>query len=93
MHDTRKPELDQIDRLIIEATQAGLPVTSKPYHTIANQLDLEPGIVMQRILNLKKQGVIRRIGVVTNHYQLGYRANGMTVWDVPDEKIMKSAAR
>ena len=87
MHDTRKPELDQIDRLIIEATQAGLPVTSKPYHTIANQLDLEPGIVMQRILNLKKQGVIRRIGVVPNHYQLGYSANGMTVWDVPDEKI------
>ena len=31
-------------------------------------------------------GVIRRIGVVPNHYALGYRANGMTVWDVADER-------
>lgn len=85
--ELNKPELDQIDRLIVEATQAGLPVTLKPYHAIANQLDLDPEIVMQRILNLKKQGIIRRIGVVPNHYRLGYRANGMTVWDVPDEKI------
>jgi DNA-binding Lrp family transcriptional regulator len=32
-------------------------------------------------------GVIRRIGAVPNHYKLGYRANGMTVWDVPDERL------
>ncbi|MCW8982445.1 MAG: Lrp/AsnC family transcriptional regulator, partial [Gammaproteobacteria bacterium] len=31
--------------------------------------------------------VIRRIGLVPNHYTLGYKANGMTVWDLPDEKI------
>ena len=31
--------------------------------------------------------IIRRIGAVPNHYRLGYRANGMTVWDVPDRKI------
>ena len=87
MPDTRKPELDQIDRMIIESTQAGLPVTLKPYHALAKQLDLEPELVMQRIRDLHKHGIIRRIGVVPNHYRLGYRANGMTVWDVPDEKI------
>lgn len=79
--------LDKIDRLIIEATQAGLPVTPKPYHTIAVRLDLEPEFVMQRIRDFLEQGIIRRIGVVPNHYRLGYRANGMTVWDVPDERI------
>jgi DNA-binding Lrp family transcriptional regulator len=31
--------------------------------------------------------MIRRIGAVPNHYALGYKANGMTVWDVPDEKV------
>ncbi len=86
-HELEKPQLDHVDRMIIEATQAGLPVTLKPYHAIAEQLDLEPEIVMQRIKNLQKHGIIRRIGVVPNHYRLGYRANGMTVWDVPDEKI------
>jgi siroheme decarboxylase len=81
------PELDKIDRMIIEATQAGLPVTPRPYHVIAEQLALEPELVMEKIRKLKKQGVIRRIGVVPNHYRLGYRANGMTVWDVPDDKV------
>ncbi len=87
MPDTIKPVLDQTDRMIIEATQAGLPVTPRPYHAIAKQLDLEPELVMQRIRDLQKYGIIRRIGAVPNHYRLGYRANGMTVWDVPDEKI------
>ena len=31
--------------------------------------------------------MIRRIGAVPNHYALGYRANGMSVWDVPDERV------
>ena len=39
---------------------------------------------MQRMLEL---GIIRRIGAVPNHYALGYRANGMTVWDVADARI------
>ena len=87
MPDTINPVLDQIDRTIIEATQAGFPVTLNPYHTIATQLDLDPELVMKKISNMQEQGIIRRIGVVPNHYRLGYRANGMTVWDVPDEKI------
>ena len=47
MPDTIKPVLDQTDRMIIESTQAGLPVTLKPYHAIAKQLDLEPELVMK----------------------------------------------
>ena len=33
------------------------------------------------------RGAIRRIGAVPNHYALGYRANGMTVWDVDDAHV------
>jgi DNA-binding Lrp family transcriptional regulator len=36
---------------------------------------------------MMQSGVIRRIGLVPNHYALGYRANGMSVWNVPDERI------
>lgn len=85
--------LDQTDRKIIEATQSGLPITLKPYHAIATQLELDPELVMQRIRCLQEQGIIRRIGVVPNHYKLGYRANGMTVWDVTDEKIKEFGNR
>lgn len=79
--------LDEIDRKIVCATQAGLPLTPRPYHVLAETLGLEPEDVMQRLRAMAERGVIRRIGAVPNHYRLGYRANGMTVWDVPDEAV------
>ena len=42
---------------------------------------------MRRMRRMLEAGIIRRFGVVPNHYTLGYRANGMSVWDVPDEDI------
>jgi len=81
------PSLDDDDRRIILATQAGLPLTPRPYHTLAEQLDLPPDEVMRRLKHMLDRGVIRRIGVVPNHYRIGYTANGMTVWDVPDERV------
>lgn len=79
--------IDADDRRIIQATQAGLPLTPRPYHTIADQLDLSADEVMARFQRLLETGIIRRIGAVPNHYALGFRVNGMTVWDVPDEYV------
>lgn len=79
--------LDDIDRQIIQATQAGLPLTPEPYRTIAEQLGLTADDVMTRLSALHNSGIIRRIGAVPNHYKLGYRFNGMTVWNVPDEAV------
>jgi len=79
--------LDETDRAIMHATQAGLPLTPQPYQRIAEQLGLTAEIVMTRMAKMQEQGIIRRIGAVPNHYKLGYRFNGMTVWNVPDEVI------
>ncbi len=78
--------IDGIDRKIISATQSGLPVVGKPYHAIAELTATTPNEVMHRLQKLLSGGVIRRIGAVPNHYRLGLKANGMTVWDVPDEQ-------
>jgi DNA-binding Lrp family transcriptional regulator len=85
--DVKAPMLDDIDRKIVVATQNGLPLDPRPYEVIASQLDLSAAEVMQRMRHMQENGVIRRIGAVPNHYALGYRGNGMTVWDVPDEHI------
>jgi DNA-binding Lrp family transcriptional regulator len=80
-------DFDAIDLTIMRATQAGLPLVSKPYHAIAEQLNLPVEMVMARFTAMQKSGVIRRIGGVPNHYKLGYSFNGMTVWNVPDEHV------
>jgi DNA-binding Lrp family transcriptional regulator len=80
-------DFSDMDLQIMRATQAGLPLVSKPYHAIAEQLNLPVDIVMARFEAMLKSGVIRRIGVVPNHYKLGYKFNGMSVWNVPDERV------
>lgn len=86
-------QLDRIDRAIIGVTQKGLPVSRQPYHDVAEQLDLKPEDVLKRMQRMLENKIIRRIGVVPDHYSLGYRANGMSVWDVPDERIREFGQR
>jgi DNA-binding Lrp family transcriptional regulator len=85
--------MDAIDRAIILATQKGLPLVQQPYHAVAEQVGITPDEVMERLHTMLESGVIRRIGAVPNHYALGYKANGMTVWDVADERIDELGAR
>ena len=78
---------DAVDRRIIVETQAGLPLTPRPYHDVAERLGLSAEEVMARLRRLEAAGVIRRVAAVPNHYRLGYTANGMSVWDVPDAEV------
>lgn len=79
--------LDDLDRRLVLETQAGLPLVPRPYDALAERLGVAPATVQQRLAVLQARGVIRRIGVVPNHYALGYTANGMSVWDVADERV------
>jgi DNA-binding Lrp family transcriptional regulator len=60
---------------------------------VAEQLGVAPQEVMARLKGMLERGVLRRIGAVPNHYALGYRANGMSVWDVPDERMEELGPR
>jgi DNA-binding Lrp family transcriptional regulator len=77
--------LDATDRRIIEATQAGLPLSPAPYAKIGASLDLDEREIIDRMAAMMADGVIRRIGAAPNHYAFGMTANGMTVWDVEDK--------
>jgi len=79
--------IDATDRAIIAATQNGLPLCPQPYHVIAAQVGCPAEEVMGRMRRMQAAGIVRRIGAVPNHYRLGYRANGMSVWDLPDERV------
>jgi len=85
--------IDAVDRSIIVATQAGLPLSPRPYHAIAGQLGLPAEDVMRRMRRMLEVGVIRRIAAVPNHYALGYRANGMSVWNVADDHVRELGCR
>lgn len=78
---------DENDKPLIGAIQAGFPLIERPYLAVAEQLGLTEQAVINRIQILQDAGIIRRLGVVVRHHELGYRANAMVVWDVPDDQV------
>ena len=80
-------KLDPIDRHIITATQSGLPLVAEPYAHIAEQVGISEHDLLDRMSAMQTRGVIRRIAVAPNHYKLGMIANGMSVWDVANDRI------
>ena len=79
--------LAEFDRLLIAATQSGLPLVARPYEAVGAMLGVSSDAVRERFAALLESGLVRRIGAVPNHYRLGYSANGMTVWDVDDARV------
>jgi len=79
--------LSDMDRALVKIIQHGLPVVSRPYADIAERLATTEQDVIQRLQRLIDDGTIKRYGVVVRHRELGYKANGMVVWDVPDDRV------
>lgn len=78
---------DAIDWQIIEYIQDGLKLVHRPYALLATQLCLSEDELVARIENLQNTGIIKRFGIVIYHRRLGYKANGMVVWDIPDQQL------
>lgn len=78
---------DDLDRRIIVATQAGLPLVVDPWGAVAGQVGIPTDELLARVQGMLDRGLMRRIGAVPNHYAIGYTANGMTVWDITNEAV------
>ena len=80
-------DLNQSDRLLLAAIQDGLPLHPQPYAEIGRRIGMHETEVIARLRALQESGVIKRLGVIVRHHELGYRANAMVVWDVPDAEV------
>jgi len=84
--------LSTTDRELIAVIQDGLPLVPHPYAAIGEQLGLSETAVIKRLEILQSAGLIKRMGVVVKHRALGYRANAMVVWDIPDDQVERIGA-
>ncbi|WP_254761956.1 Lrp/AsnC family transcriptional regulator [Natrinema marinum] len=84
---TDESTLSPAERDLILEIQGGVPLTETPYADVAAAIGRDVEWVLETVKRFEREGKIRRIGVVPNHYALGYTENGMTVWNVPDEVV------
>jgi siroheme decarboxylase len=80
-------ELNEQDHSLMAAIQDGLPLVPRPYAAIGDSVGMGEAEVIAGLRRLIEGGVIKRFGVIVRHRELGYRANAMVVWDVPDVRV------
>ena len=80
------PNLDDIDKAIINRIQSEFPIASRPYLELANELELTEKEVLDRVARLKKDGIIRRIGGNFVPGKLGF-VSTLCAAKVPADKI------
>ena len=80
------PELDTIDRAILNRIQSDFPITSRPYMSIADEVGISEDDVLKRLARLKENGIIRRIGGNFVPNKLGF-VSTLCAAKVPKEMI------
>lgn len=80
-------ELSDRDFALVGALAGGLPLSERPYAELGAEIGMAEDEVIARLEAMIAAGVIRRFGVIVRHRELGFVANAMAVWDVPDARV------
>lgn len=83
----------QDEQRLVEALCDGLALVARPYEELGQRAGLSEDAVISTIQRLMDIGVIKRFGVIVQHRKLGYTANGMSVWNVPDDRVREVGER
>ena len=75
---------DDRDVAVLAAIEDGLALCERPFEEVGRRLKMNEDEVIERLSRMREEGIIRRFGLVLQHRPLGYKANAMVVWDVPD---------
>jgi siroheme decarboxylase len=91
--ELEKQPFDEFDREVIRATQGDLPVVPEPYAPAAARLGISQARLVDHLNGMQERRVLRRVAAILFHRRAGFSANGMGVWQVPDERILEVGPR
>jgi siroheme decarboxylase len=85
--------LSDADVATIVATQGPMPVVPEPYAPAAERLGVSQEEVLRRLESLRERGGLRRVAAILYHRRAGFSANGMGVWNVPEDEVLDTGRR
>jgi len=80
-------ELSPVDKIVINAIQVDLPLVVRPFYNVATGLGMKEDEFLERYRSLLPRGIIRRFSANINHRRVGFTANAMACFVVPEEQI------
>ena len=75
------------ERDLVCALQGDLPLVSRPFREAASQMGVTEVELLEVTRELAHRKVMRRFAAVLRHRRVGFAANGMGCWVVPEERI------
>jgi len=78
---------DDFDIAVVRATQGDMPVVAEPYAPAAAELGISQDKLLEHMAGMQERGILRRVAAILFHRRAGFSANGMGVWQVPEERI------
>ena len=78
--------MSSIEQKILAVLQKGLPKSQSPFKDMAQQIGMDTGQLLAVLKDWKKQGKLRRMGAIVNHFKVGLGAGAMVVWQVEPER-------
>ncbi|HQQ36830.1 MAG TPA: Lrp/AsnC family transcriptional regulator [Methanothrix sp.] len=82
--------MDERDLMLLKAAQEGISLTSRPYQALGEKLGMSEQEVVDRLLSLEEEGIIRRFAATIGHRALGIVANAMIAWRASPEEVQKA---
>ena len=82
--------IDEIDKKIINLLQKDLPLDSRPFELMADQIGITEEQFIDRVKDLVTRGIIRRFGATLYHQEAGFSSNAMVAWVVADKEMEKA---
>ena len=79
--------LNDLEKKVIQYLQGDLPLTARPFAVLAEKIGIHEEELLDRIKSLKEQGILRRLGATLYHQRVGFKANAMVAWYVPNDLI------
>lgn len=76
-----------VDRELLRVLDMDLPLAPEPFAILAGFLRTDGDVLLDVVKRWQADGRIRRYGALLNHRQLGFTANAMTVWSVPEPRV------
>jgi DNA-binding Lrp family transcriptional regulator len=84
-------ELSDLDVAVIKTLQGDMPVVPEPYAPAAAELGIGQDELLAHLESMRERKALRRVAAILFHRRAGFSANGMGVWNVPEERIMQIA--
>jgi DNA-binding Lrp family transcriptional regulator len=91
--ETEPQPYDELDRAVVRATQGDLPIVSEPYAEAAREVGMPVEKLVEHLEGMVERRLLRRVAAILFHRRAGFSANGMGVWQVPQDRVLEAGSR